>query len=128
MDLDPPDESDYVPSEDERALGADNANLTFNPKASVTDLGIALGGSPSKADPRWRRLQPLYNDGYVELFRETFEFISDDADSSEYQRSQLGAVTWEPVEKSRLFKALPHVGRHNLPLLAKCVRTKSQLE
>ena len=83
-----------------------------------------------KPSSKWERLQPLYNDVYLELFQQFAGSESTHLDGiAIIIPRRLGASVWDETEKAKLIRrSCLELGRHNLPLLAKHVGTKSQLE
>ncbi len=133
MDLDHHEDSDFEPtagaeshSEDEDWHNEKTSKGRHPFKPSVLNEGVLTTGV--KPSAKWDRLQPLYNDRYLELFQGSAGSEPQYFRGSEYRTSQIGAVTWEADEKVRFFEALPIIGSHSLPLLALRVGTKTQLE
>ena len=93
--------------------------------------------SPRELDPqisnrrgKKRDSTKYYSDQYVEVFNQTvqeFESGEDGVPPLDFEVSQIGAVTWLPAEKERLFHALSRRGRLDVPAVAKAVG-KSVLE
>ena len=133
MDLDLREESDFEPSDEHNSLSEDedpyhqqSSGTRPSSRALLSREGISFTGLPPSS--KWERLQPLYNDRYLELFQETAYIAPDYLQGSGYVTSQIGAVMWEAAEKARFFQALPSIGRHDLPQLSHRVGTKSMLE
>lgn len=76
---------------------------------------------------KWKRLKKHYNDQYLDLFNLTYENAPSEM-SSAYADGQVGAVLWSLEEKQLFFNAVDRFGRHDLPKIARAVRTKSQIE
>jgi len=74
---------------------------------------------------RWKRLSKNYSDKYLDIFRQSQQTL--DVDDS-LLASQIGSVTWTPLEKQRFFDALAREGRHGLPAIAAAIGSKSEIE
>ena len=130
MDLDRREESDFGPS-DEHDSFSEGRHSAQSPKprhrfkSKVVDEALPTDGL--KPSSKWDRLQPLYSDHYLELFQSAATKL-DYFQGSEYDTFQVGGVTWQASEKVKFFEALSRVGRHNLPMLAQHIGTKSEVE
>jgi len=122
----------YYEAGEDDAILVDNRDGDEDQDRSGTDQA----GSPIDAnvhnisfqEKKWKRVRKHYNDHYLELFKETFETVDDDISATDLASSQLGAVTWETTEKSKLYQALSRKGRHDLPSISDSIGTKSPLE
>ena len=100
--------------------------------------GTNAAPEPSRLKPsqitrekRLHKLRKAYSDRYRELFSETirdFDNGDDGVPSVSFRRDQIGAVTWQPEEKARFYKALSRKGRLDTPRIAAAVGSKSELE
>lgn len=140
MDLDIQDETDDDLSGSHEPTEADETNSDSSEKTSngqnegddatalarLQDL-LRQNKSHTLSEKRWERLREFYVDDYLETFKESQEsqeYISE----PDFEATQLGAVTWLPREKYRLYETLSRKGRLDIPTLARAVGTKSQLE
>lgn len=74
---------------------------------------------------RWAKLAKLYNDRYLELFKEPQDEVKH---RHHLQESQYGSVTWSKDDKEKFFQALTKNGRHDLQAISNMVKTKSTIE
>lgn len=79
-------------------------------------------------EQKWRRLRKHYSDQYLDLFKKTFEGDTQESSTDDLDLTQLGAVIWEPAEKTRLFDAVDRKGRHDLRAISDAVESKSEIE
>ncbi|KAL6245410.1 hypothetical protein RBB50_007409 [Rhinocladiella similis] len=99
--------------------------------ATLTHVPSSNTGQPlpsSFHERKWDRLRRHYNDNYLELFKKTFEMPEDDDSPPEFPATQLGAVIWEPAEKTTLFQALCRKGRHDIQSISRFIGSKSEVE
>ncbi|KAK6382898.1 hypothetical protein LTS17_003568 [Exophiala oligosperma] len=97
--------------------------------AAGTHVSNTESASPSSFHERkWDRLRRHYNDNYLEMFKMTFETPEDNDSAPDFHATQLGAVTWEPVEKATLFQALCRKGRHDIHGISRLIDSKSEVE
>ena len=86
--------------------------------------------SPS-SQSRSKRLLPLYNDKYRDLFNSTVNEIASGKSSkldTSFQDSQNGVTVWSSEEKKIFFHSLSRRGRHDIRGIASDVGTKSESE
>ncbi|KAI1623495.1 hypothetical protein EDD37DRAFT_425963 [Exophiala viscosa] len=77
---------------------------------------------------KWSRLRKHYSDQYLDLFKKTFEGNEEEYSVDDFDQSQLGAVVWDPAEKSRFFDVISRKGRHDLRAISGAVQSKSEIE
>ena len=76
---------------------------------------------------KWKRLRQHYNDQYLDLFNDAAQTEEGDL-VGHVSSTQVGAVLWQPPEKTRLYQALSRKGRHDLQEISLIVGTKSPVE
>jgi RNA polymerase I-specific transcription initiation factor RRN5 len=95
---------------------------------SQGEQSAIIARPPVLLTTKWNRLRKYYSDQYLDLFRATFDGESHMNPDPELSATQMGAVLWQPDEKTNLYRALCRHGRHNLDKLASVIETKSPLE
>ncbi|KAJ9608090.1 hypothetical protein H2200_007078 [Cladophialophora chaetospira] len=104
-------------------------NARSHDNSSQEEHAIDKDPSPISFQQRkWNRLRNQYNDQYLDLFKTAFDPIDDSRSNGNLPPTQLGAVTWHPEEKAKLYQALCRRGRHDLPALADLISSKSVIE
>ena len=91
----------------------------------------ANSDSHSKSKSRVKRLKPLYNDEYRQLYNDTIHQLNSKLDPKNLRNltaSQIGVSIWSVEEKANFFFALQTYGRHNARSIAAAIQTKSESE
>ncbi|KAG8167520.1 hypothetical protein KVR01_003209 [Diaporthe batatas] len=100
-------------------------------RKSPEDAHSSTGFRPLK------RAKTSFNRTYLDLLNEDIEhavaqYVPHGRETKDLRismpSSQIGTVTWTPMEKDRFFEALGRLGRDDSPGIARRIRTKSDLE
>lgn len=108
----------------------DNSPSDFdgNDKRRLTRIELTSPPLQPFYERKWNRHSQDYNDQYLEVFKQVWENSTGEDLTPDFQPTQLGAVSWRPSEKTRLYEALDSKGWRDVKAIAQLVRTKSETE
>ena len=139
--------SEYDPSEDTRFSESRNGKPLSSP--SISDYQStsepsrgrftskdqvkkrkAAGDAATRSQSRVKRLKPMYNGKYLQLFNTALYNLVEEYPKrlDGLQSSQIGISIWSAEEKNALFQSLARKGRLDLRSVAAAIGTKSELE
>jgi RNA polymerase I-specific transcription initiation factor RRN5 len=83
--------------------------------------------------PTLRHVKPIkatYNDAYRELYNDIIEHVARPAidKASALPATEIGAITWTPLEKEILIRKVPILGKDNIKGISESLGTKSLTE
>ena len=129
--MEPEDRSGLEPSDDDYGASQTgfplrHSNQQFEWVAESPRSSPLKGSSAPRA--KWDDLKANYDPAYLSLFRGVSQEDPVDFETSDFDTTQLGAVTWTASDKTLFFRCLERYGRHDLRRLASGVGTKSEVE